>query len=1018
MFISSFIYASDLFYKLNVDIVPDKNYIYVDGIIKFYKKVENTSFYLNKNIWIDKTNLSFRITKSSDSYNIDYFIYDKKNLGFKYFSFSYLANFKYSFEGNDNYAKGIKTNRGIISKDGCFLSELSAWYPVFDNKTIQFDITVKIPRDYDVVLPGKHKDEWFDGNFRFVRYISEKPVFELPLVCGKYKKYYDKGNPDLYVYMLKPDDELASKYMKLSRLYIEMYEKLIGKYPYEKFAVVENFWETGYAFPSFTLLGSSVMRFPFIFVTSLPHEILHNWWGNGVYVDYTNGNWSEGLTTYLSDYLFSEQRGKGVDYRMNVLKKYTDYISDDIPLKEFKERHSNQTEALGYGKSMMFFHMLRKQVGDDVFIKGLKNFYLNNLYKKASWDNVREAFEKISKKDMKDFFDKFINRKYNLEAYIVKDSFEITESSISFKILNNSSFTTQLPLIFYYSDMSYDNILVDIKPGLANYSFNIKKKPLSVCLDCEFDFLRRLVNGETAITFSKLNSMKNISLISEYDLENLIFEVNKDTSNADVIIFAGKRYLSSIPFNDYVGIYNDNLVIDGKIYNITEYLPVFIIPIENKFAVYIICENNCEKILNKLVHYTKYSYLIFDANLDLIESGVWSLKDKENTIVLSTDYLRLNSKNKSLIEYTSYFKKERLKKHVYYLSDKLKTRHLGSKEIEKAAKYIENEFGKLGLKPLFEDGYRQPFNAEINNQKHKLFNVCGKTNDDENYIVISAHYDHLFPQNDVLYPGANDNASGVSLLIELARYFVSDNKKGLIFCAFSGEEYGKIGSDFFVKSESPSIKIIANINLDTVGRIYDSDLIIINHESSKLWNQILRRASMLSGIGFKLASESITSGDQISFIKNHIPAIQIYDGSTDDYHKPTDISQKIDFEKMLWVADFTKELIYEVKRRGDIPFLQSYSHISNKSKKKITLGFAPDFNYSGIGVKIKKINENSILKEYGIEDGDIIVSIDNNEIKNIFDYMDVLSNINPDIPISIEFISGNNKRKVNIILKK
>ena len=105
-----------------------------------------------------------------------------------------------------------------------------------------------------------------------------------------------------------------------------MYRGLIGPYPYTKFAMVENFWETGYGMPSFTLLGPSVLRFPFILTSSYPHEILHNWWGNSVFVDYASGNWCEGLTAYLADHLIQEQRGTGATYRRNTLQKYRDYV--------------------------------------------------------------------------------------------------------------------------------------------------------------------------------------------------------------------------------------------------------------------------------------------------------------------------------------------------------------------------------------------------------------------------------------------------------------------------------------------------------------------------------------------------------------------------------------------------------------------------------------------------------------------------------------------------------------------
>ena len=158
-----------------------------------------------------------------------------------------------------------------------------------------------------------------------------------------------------------------------------------GPYPYSKFALVENFWETGYGMPSFTLLGEQVIRFPFILHSSYPHELLHNWWGNGVFVDFAGGNWCEGLTAYLADHLIAEQRGQGADHRRAILQRVTDYVTpeNDFPLTRFVSRHNAVTEAVGYGKTAMAFNMLREKVGDAQFIKALQEFYRDNRFRRG-----------------------------------------------------------------------------------------------------------------------------------------------------------------------------------------------------------------------------------------------------------------------------------------------------------------------------------------------------------------------------------------------------------------------------------------------------------------------------------------------------------------------------------------------------------------------------------------------------------------------------------------------------------
>ena len=163
---------------------------------------------------------------------------------------------------------------------------------------------------------------------RRVRFTANEPQEEIWLVAGRWiETSRTVDGIETLALLRSQDDALAVKYLDATGPYIAMYGQLFGAYPYAKFALVENFWETGYGMPSFTLLGSKVIRLPFILTSSYPHEILHNWWGNGVYVEPAGGNWSEGLTAYLADHLFAEQNGGGAAYRQEALQKYADYAS-------------------------------------------------------------------------------------------------------------------------------------------------------------------------------------------------------------------------------------------------------------------------------------------------------------------------------------------------------------------------------------------------------------------------------------------------------------------------------------------------------------------------------------------------------------------------------------------------------------------------------------------------------------------------------------------------------------------
>ncbi|MEF8755803.1 MAG: hypothetical protein V5B60_18055 [Accumulibacter sp.] len=160
---------------------------------------------------------------------------------------------------------------------------------------------------------------------------------------------------------LDAEPGLAEGYLADSARYIERYSALIGAYPYDAFSIVASPLPTGLGMPTLTYLGVDVLRLPFIRATSLGHEVLHNWWGNGVYVDARSGNWSEGLTTFLADYAYSEERSRRPHSAMRLawLRDAAALPASEQPaLRDFRSRRHGAEAAVGYGKAAMFFLML------------------------------------------------------------------------------------------------------------------------------------------------------------------------------------------------------------------------------------------------------------------------------------------------------------------------------------------------------------------------------------------------------------------------------------------------------------------------------------------------------------------------------------------------------------------------------------------------------------------------------------------------------------------------------------
>jgi aminopeptidase N len=246
------------------------------------------------------------------------------------------------------------------------------------------------------------------GNF----FCFDHPLRNLTLIAGRYQVEKERhGEVDVYSYFFAEDSELSKTYREHTKKYLDMYEKYLGKFPFRRFAVAENFLPTGYALPTFTLLGKDIVRLPFIVETSLGHEILHQWFGNLVYTDEKSGNWAEGLTTYLADHMYEEMKEKGWDYRKQIMVSFRSYVAagKDFPLSSFTGRVNRASAAIGYGKSAMVFHMLRKTVGDEIFFSSLRSFIGKNSFRAASWAQIREAFEAGNGKNLDWFFKQWID---------------------------------------------------------------------------------------------------------------------------------------------------------------------------------------------------------------------------------------------------------------------------------------------------------------------------------------------------------------------------------------------------------------------------------------------------------------------------------------------------------------------------------------------------------------------------------------------------------------------------------
>ena len=340
----------------------------------------------------------------------------------------------------------------------------------------------------------------------------------------------------------------------------------------------------------------------------------------------------------------------------------------------------------------------------------------------------------------------------------------------------------------------------------------------------------------------------------------------------------------------------------------------------------------------------------------------------------------------------------------YLASDKLKGRKTGTKGEKKAAKYIKRKFKKHGLKAKGNCDYYQKFQGKINyhqtSELQKGFNVIGFCNNNKDKtIIIGAHYDHiglgesgsLHDGERQIHNGADDNASGVSILLNLVDELCENQLYNYLFIAFSGEEEGLLGSSYFAKNPTIDLnKVKFMLNFDMVGRLNESKELAINGTGTcNKWEDLLNNSN---NFDLKLiTSESgVGPSDHSSFYWQNIPSIHFFTGQHSDYHKPSDDIEKINFEGMYLIHSFVTKIIKQSYYIQDFDFQETTNNNTQTPKFNVTLGIMPDYLFNGIGLRIDGVTKEKTAFKYGIMKGDIILKVGDLEIKDIMDYMKAL----------------------------
>jgi hypothetical protein len=319
--------------------------------------------------------------------------------------------------------------------------------------------------------------------------------------------------------------------------------------------------------------------------------------------------------------------------------------------------------------------------------------------------------------------------------------------------------------------------------------------------------------------------------------------------------------------------------------------------------------------------------------------------------------------------------------------------------------------------------------AAVEREKNSDRNVVGVIRpasdpEDAEYVMFGAHYDHIghgevgsLADKDVqgqIHNGADDNASGTSMAMEVAAAFADAHNetpdafnRGLIVSFWSGEEVGLIGSTFFAENPPvPLESIVAYVNFDMVGRLRDNKLVVKGVGSSSIWPEIVEKRNVAAGFNLVLQSDPYQPEDITAFYPKGVPVLSMFTGMHDDYNKPSDDPETLNYDEMVRIGKFARSIVGDLVIRPDRPDYvkveRSKSQMGSRGSLTAYLGTIPDYASEDVeGVKLTGVRAGGPADKAGLQGGDVIVEFAGQTITNIYDYTYALGGVKIGEPVEV-----------------
>ncbi|HSN41700.1 MAG TPA: M1 family aminopeptidase, partial [Burkholderiales bacterium] len=415
------------------------------------------------------------------------------------------------------------SEESVISEDTIVLRDI--WYPVVEG-TYRYRLTATLPPEFAAVSEAdtvRRTETDGQATYSFDFPYPQRDWDGITFAASRQwvsraARYRDV---DLSVYLLRRDGERLDEMVRQAQHYLERIEGLLGRYPFKRLAIVENPAPVKYSLsmPTYVLLSQKSVASTVREDSALNHEITHQWIGNGVRGDYEGGNWVEGLTSYLSDHLEGETLGIAWERRQRMMAAYQNNVADRAPspLSEFSESSDRPSRIIGYAKSAIVFHMLRRMLGDERFFAVMHDFVRENLFHAVSWTDIRKTFERATATDLGWFFDSWVDgvamAELGLEGVSVAPAGNRHE--LRFTITQKPPvLPLTVPVTLYFERSGSETVNLQIPGERQEFHYLLDEKPVRIVLDEGYDIFRRLTPAEIPPTINTLLTRPRVTVIA------------------------------------------------------------------------------------------------------------------------------------------------------------------------------------------------------------------------------------------------------------------------------------------------------------------------------------------------------------------------------------------------------------------------------------------------------------------------------------------------------------------------